>query len=75
MHTQTKAHCYPLSKAQVVTNIYSCLEMLRLERADLADWWCNLIYTYEGDIHYPSWNALTLLAMENDCIFHMSHEA
>ena len=73
MTTQTKAHLYPMTKEDVVKNIYNCLEMLRLEREDLVEWWCNLMYTQDGDIHHPSWNTLTLLAMENDCIFHMSH--
>ena len=74
MSIQPKPHCYPIPMSEVVACVYTCLEMLRTEREDLHAWWCNLLYTHNGDIHYPSWNAMTLLAMENDCIFYLSHD-
>ena len=58
-------------KKETVTSIYTCLEMLRAaNRADLADWWCNLLYTETGDIHYPMWTESYLSIIENDVIHH-----
>lgn len=60
-----------LTLAQVTSGIYTCLEMLRAgDREDLAAWWCNLLYTDNGDINLPAWDPLFLRSMENDVIFY-----
>jgi hypothetical protein len=56
--------------AQVVKNIYTCLEMLTAaNRDDLHSWWCSLLYAPNGDINYPMWSTLTLVTLENDVIY------
>lgn len=58
-----------MTKAEVVTNIYTVLEMLRASGLnDLADYWCNLLYTEDGDCWLPSWTEAKLRVMENDVI-------
>ena len=58
-----------LTLAQVTSGIYTCLEMLRASGLDhLADYWCNLLYTENGDCWLPSWTEAKLRVMENDVI-------
>ena len=58
-----------MTNAQVTSGIYTVLEMLRVSgKDDLADYWCNLLYTENGDCWMPAWNESKLRVMENDCI-------
>ena len=59
-----------ITKKEVVAGIYTCLEMLRFEREDLVAWWCNLLYTNDGNVHLPMWNESTLLTLENDVAYY-----
>ena len=58
-----------MTNAQVTSGIYTVLEMLRVSgKDDLADYWCNLLYTENGDCWMPAWNEAKLRVMENDVI-------
>lgn len=58
-----------MTQAEVVTNIYTVLEMLRASGLDeIVDYWCNLLYTENGDCWLPSWTEAKLRVMENDVI-------
>lgn len=59
-----------MTNKEIVSGIYTCLEMLRFEREDLVAWWCNLLYTDQGDINLPSWSESTLRILENDVIYY-----
>ena len=61
----------PLTQAQVVSGIYTVLEMLRVSgKDDLVSYWCNLLYTENGDCWLPSWTEAKLAVMENDVIYY-----
>jgi hypothetical protein len=55
----------------IVASIYTCLEMLRLEREDLHAWWCNLLYCVDGEPNYRAWDAHNLAVLENDLIYNI----
>jgi hypothetical protein len=55
---------------ETVASIYTCLEMLRIEREDLHAYWCNLLYTEDGDINAPAWTEHKLRVIENDVAYY-----
>jgi hypothetical protein len=58
-----------LMNKETVNSIYTCLEMLRASGLDeIVQYWCNHLYTENGDCWLPSWNERNLAVMENDCI-------
>ena len=62
----------PMTPAQVVSGIYTCLEMLTASgREDLHAYWCNLLYTDNGDCWLPGWSEDKLRVMENDLIYNV----
>jgi hypothetical protein len=60
-----------MTNPSTVASIYTCLEMLRIDRPDLHEWWCNFLYKANGDVHYPAWNEHKLAVMENDLIYNI----
>ena len=61
-----------MTQAQITSGIYTCLEMLRAaDRLDLVEYWCNFLYTQDGDCHLPAWSEDKLRVMENDVIYNV----
>ena len=59
----------PMTSKEIVSNIYTVLEMLRLDREDLHAFYADVLYTDDGNVNLPAWNELTLHSIENDVIF------
>ncbi len=60
-----------MTNTEIVAGIYTCLEMLRMENENLHAWWCDGLYTANGDIVESAWSQTTLTIMENDCIYNI----
>jgi hypothetical protein len=67
---KNKTTSQPMFNPTTVEGIYTCLNMLVIEREDLHAWWCNLLYMDNGDINYPAWSEHTLGVLENDVAYY-----
>lgn len=56
---------------ETVASIYTCLEMLVIDREDLHAWWVNLLYKANGEPNYRAWCEHTLGVLENDVIYNI----
>ena len=59
-----------MSFKEIVASIYACLETLGEDNTALHAHWCNLLYTYSGDVNTAMWNEMTLNTMRNDVLYY-----
>jgi hypothetical protein len=60
-----------MSQTEVVANIYTYLEILRMENENLHSWWSNLLYCHDGEPNYSVWDEHHLAILENDLIYNI----